>query len=200
MFTKDGYSCARSKWSEFDIGLQPWNTVQESHQEYSTGWVQMSVDKVDIGNNRIVDYTRLHAPDFSIAYPVFSDGKILLLYGYKHGVKRNVFMFPAGTIEKDETPRAAIIRELSEETGFGATTMQKMICYPITLDGNYGLSKMHLFRASGLFKESEIHNDDLENYKIVQVTKEELREIISDGMMPISAHFICALIGLNSPL
>ena len=45
---------------------------------------------------------------------VHSNGKFLTLYVTKYGE----VVFPKGTIELDETPEQAAIREISEETGY----------------------------------------------------------------------------------
>ncbi len=56
--------------------------------------------------------------DAVIVIPVLKSGKILLQKNYKHGCRSIVTEFCAGFIDKGETPRAAALRELMEETGY----------------------------------------------------------------------------------
>ncbi|MFZ2205034.1 MAG: NUDIX hydrolase [Minisyncoccia bacterium] len=48
------------------------------------------------------------------------DGKILLLHRQDHKPQGNTWGVPAGKVEDGENPLQAIVRELEEETGYGA--------------------------------------------------------------------------------
>jgi len=161
----------------------------------------MTVDKVDVGNGRIVDYTHLKASNFSVVFPVTPEGKIVCLLSYRHGPRCVNLTFPAGSIDSNENAREAAIRELGEETRYRPRSMERLLNYPIWLDGNYGLSQGNFFIARDAVLDGDMlsyHNTDLEKSKVILITEEELREYLNQGMVTISAHFICAIIGLST--
>ncbi len=51
--------------------------------------------------------------------PQLRDGRFLVERNYRHVLKQRMYEFPAGYVEKGETPKAAALRELKEETGYG---------------------------------------------------------------------------------
>lgn len=67
-----------------------------------------------------------------------NDSKILLIRRFNTGYKDGFFTLPTGHIEKNELPKEAMVRELSEETGF--------IC---DIDSIISLHAMHRICDSG---------------------------------------------------
>ncbi len=64
--------------------------------------------------------------DAAIVVPVFKTGEILLQKTYKHGAGKFIIEFPAGMINKKESPAHAAARELREETGLVAEKIVKI--------------------------------------------------------------------------
>jgi ADP-ribose pyrophosphatase len=62
----------------------------------------------------------LDSPDWVSIVPVTTDGKVILVAQYRHGTGTISIETPAGLIEAGETPEAAAVRELREETGYTA--------------------------------------------------------------------------------
>lgn len=54
---------------------------------------------------------------------VTPDGRIPIVRQYRPAVEGWTWEFPAGTVDRGETPEAAAIRELAEETGLEADTV-----------------------------------------------------------------------------
>ncbi len=53
-------------------------------------------------------------------------GRVLLVRQYRYSIDKDLLELPAGRIEKDENPLPAAQRELTEETGFGASHWQEL--------------------------------------------------------------------------
>jgi 8-oxo-dGTP pyrophosphatase MutT (NUDIX family) len=174
-----------------------WKTVNEGIRSFSTGWVTTSVDLVDPGTGVPVEYTRIRAGDFVVVFPQFTNGDILLLYEYRHGPREKTISLPTGKIEKGESPHEAAVRELREETGCVASELCSLLPRPLCLDGNYGIAKMHLYAAAGVKRQFAVTDDDLESRVMLRATREDLREILSLGLVKILAHYTCMLIGLD---
>jgi ADP-ribose pyrophosphatase len=76
----------------------------------------------DAGGNEVSDYLvvagRHPSPGnvTGVAVLPVVDGNFLLLRSYRHALGREIWELPRGFIDEDETPTAAALRELGEET------------------------------------------------------------------------------------
>lgn len=79
------------------------------------------------------DFHTLAVQDWVHVIPILKreDGKdeVVLVNQFRHGAQEPVLEFPAGTVEKDELPEVAAMRELEEETGFSAKHYYHLISY-----------------------------------------------------------------------
>ena len=88
-----------------------------------------------------------HAGSVAIV-PVVDENHVCLIRNFRVSVGKTLVEIPAGTLEPDEDPRAAALRELAEETGYRADRLELLTaCYlsPGILD-----ERMHVFVATGL--------------------------------------------------
>lgn len=87
-------------------------------------------------------------PGAVVILPILADGRVALIRNYRIAVEEWLVELPAGTLEPNEDPREAAFRELAEETGFRAKSMERLTWFcssPGILD-----ERMHLFLATGL--------------------------------------------------
>ena len=87
-------------------------------------------------------------PGAVVILPLVDDGRIALIRNYRVAVEESLIELPAGTLEPGEDPRKAAYRELAEETGYRAGSMELLTSFyssPGILD-----ERMHLFLATGL--------------------------------------------------
>ena len=101
-------------------------------------------------------------PGTCVIVPFLSDERILLMRQYRYSIDRELWEVPAGLLEgreenqrvvPNETPEACAHRELLEETGYAATSLEKIAeCYAMP-GSNDGL--MHFFFARGLTKREQ---------------------------------------------
>lgn len=69
-------------------------------------------------SGRTHHYLRLEAPDWVNVVAFTADGEMLLVEQYRHGTDAVTLEIPGGAVDPGETPAAAAVRELEEETGF----------------------------------------------------------------------------------
>jgi 8-oxo-dGTP pyrophosphatase MutT (NUDIX family) len=58
--------------------------------------------------------------DWALVIPTTSDGRLILIRQYRHGVQEVVLEVPGGVLDQGESPEEAARRELREETGYEA--------------------------------------------------------------------------------
>jgi ADP-ribose diphosphatase len=83
-----------------------------------------------------------------VIVPLLDDGRICLIRQFRLSVNQTLIELPAGTLEPPEPPLACAQRELIEETGFRAASLEQVHAFylsPGILD-----ERMHLFLATGL--------------------------------------------------
>lgn len=93
--------------------------------------------------------------------------------------KRIAVSFPAGYIEKDETPEMAGSRELREETGYISKRIEVIDSY--YQDEGVSAAYNYLLLASECEKQFEQHLDKDEFVKYMTFTYDELLELEKDG-------------------
>ncbi len=76
------------------------------------------------------------------------DGQVLLVRQYRHAVGRELLEIPAGRLEPGEEPRKAALRELEEETGYRAQSLEPLgSFFPAP---GFCSEELHLFLARDL--------------------------------------------------
>ena len=83
-------------------------------------WLKVAKEKCELPNGKVIDdFYTLWQPDWVLILARTTDGKWVMTEQYRHGTGKIALEFPAGIINKGETPEEAAIRELQEECGFG---------------------------------------------------------------------------------
>jgi ADP-ribose diphosphatase len=82
------------------------------------------------------------------ALPVLDDGRIVLVRQYRYAVGEQVWELPAGRRDPGESPEAGARRELEEELGLRAGSLEPLSTFWTT--PGFCDEVMHLFRATGL--------------------------------------------------
>jgi ADP-ribose pyrophosphatase len=82
--------------------------------------------------------------------PFVDDKHILLVKQYRYPVKEITYEIPAGKTDKGEQPLKAVKRELTEETGYSAKNIKKLITFWPT--AAFSDEVLHIYVAGGLKK------------------------------------------------
>ena len=61
-----------------------------------------------------------------VLVPVDADGNLLFVRQYRHAAGTDLLELPAGTLDEGEEPAVCAAREIREETGFAAGTLEKI--------------------------------------------------------------------------
>ena len=118
----------------------------------------------------------------------FEGTKVILVKQnrFPHGY---VLEIPAGTLNKNENPRACAIRELIEETGYKPKKLKHLINYYPNV--GYNTQFIHCYVAQEIEKISEIKLERDEFFILVKIEFKKLLNMIVSGKI-IDAKTICA--------
>jgi len=135
----------------------------------------------------------------SMVAPMTPDGRFILLRQERVPVRTALWEFPAGQVEGEGTPddaaiRAAALRELQEETGYGLSAGGELIPlgYYFSSQG-FTDERCHLFMARGVTPapEGPCHDPNEAIAEIRAFTLEQLREMIAGNVIR-DANTLCA--------
>lgn len=117
------------------------------------------------------------------------EGKKVILVKQHRFPLGYVLEIPAGTLEKDERPRACAFREIQEETGYKAKKMTHFLTYYPSV--GYNTEAIHCFVATGLTKVGDLKLDYDEVMSVVKMDFSKLVSMIKAGKI-IDSKTICA--------
>jgi len=128
------------------------------------------------GEQSVREYT-VH-PGAVAIIPVLDDGRFVMERQFRYPLHRVFLEFPAGKIDPGEDPVATAHRELLEETGYVAQTLEYLTTiHPVI---SYSTEKIELYVARGLtLQERKLdHNEFLD---VLLVEPAELMKQIKAG-------------------
>jgi ADP-ribose pyrophosphatase len=174
--------------------LTPWEVLRTETVLDCSPWFRVLADDVRLPDGRLVQgFYRIESLEFVMIFALADDGRVLTLRGYKHGVGRVISQFPAGYMDQaHEPPLACARRELLEETGHTADEWRAL--GNLSVDGNRGMGRAHLFLARGLRAVAPPDSGDLETLVVEWLSLDTLRRYWRAGEFDNTAA--AALIGL----
>jgi ADP-ribose pyrophosphatase len=155
------------------IAVKPWTTL-DRRVEFSGGPIREIVrETVQLPDGRIIpDFYTARMGDYALVYAVTTEGKVLVLRQYKHGLGRVCLTFPGGYVAPGEDPAVAADRELLEETGYRGGKLTSLGSF--VTNANQGCNTAHLFRVDGCQRECDPDSGDLEEMELTQFEPAEL--------------------------
>lgn len=150
---------------------------------------EMVRENVTLENGVTIDMDIIRHPGASAMVPLTDDGKVVLIRQYRHAVGGYIWEIPAGTLDPDESPLACARRELAEETGYTAESMEAL--GQITPVPGYSDERIHLFLAKGL-RPSGQNLDADEVMDVHEVAIDEVFAMIDRGEIE-DCKTICGL-------
>ncbi len=154
-------------------------------------------DRVRLPNGHEAVREWIKHPGAAAVVPYFDNGDVLLVKQYRYPVGQITLEIPAGKLDAPgEDPKDCALRELSEETGYSAATIEKlgMIATTVGFSDEY----IHLYAAKNL-QRGEQHPDDDEFINALRMPFAEALTMIKDGRI-IDAKSIIALLMLKDNL
>lgn len=158
---------------------------------YTGKKINVRKDEIVLEDGRRVTREVIEHPGSAAIIPFVSENEIILIQQYRHAIKETIYEIPAGTLDKGETFYACADRELVEETGYKAGTLEPLI----TIFPSPGIlsETMHLFKATNLVKTQTNYQADESIKGMVQVKLSEALEMIKKGVIR-DAKTVCSIL------
>ena len=192
--------------------------TKKSSLVYKSQWMQVYEDSVIYNdnndkNNKIISsshsikiFNRIKVDNTVIIIPIFEDGSLLMVEGYRHGAGENLLELPGGFIEENEEPSQAAKRELFEETKHNCDSLELMNWFYTwpgrTSQKNYVFVAKGLKNNKDLFLGSKNNNDiqsedDERDIKIHKLSRRQITAELKNGRRIKSSPTISALFWLK---
>ncbi len=117
----------------------------------------------------------VYHPGSVVVLPHLADGRVLLVRQFRHPAGRKLWELVAGGIEPGETPAEAARRELLEETGYRARTVNPL--FDFFPSPGFLTERMHLVEAKGLAR-SKAQPEIDERIRLGRFTPARLRKML----------------------
>jgi ADP-ribose pyrophosphatase len=114
----------------------------------------------------------------AVILPLLDDGRVILIRNMRRTVGKVLWELPAGTLEPGEAPEVCAAREVEEETGYRAGTLEPLTAFyasPGILD-----ERMHGFIATDLTPSTQNLDAD-EEIQVFPIPQWQIRDMIKDG-------------------
>lgn len=166
---------------------KPWKVLSSEYLSRKF-WYTVRVERVELPNGTVIPeyWVQEYVPWVNVV-AVTTDGKVLLLRQYRHGVGQVHYEIPAGTTDPGETSlEAAARRELLEETGHGGGRWSPLM----TLSANPALTNnlAHTFLAEDVVPLAAPDPGASEDLRLHPTPVDEVQALIDSGEMIQSLH------------
>ena len=134
---------------------------------------------VDADGHALHDAFTFAMRDWVSIVPITNDGQFIFVRQYRVGIDAPTLEVPGGIIDEGQTPAEAALRELREETGYGAGRLVRLGANrpnPALQDNWH-----HMFLLVGAERLGDPQFDHGEHCEVVPLTREEIQNCIHNG-------------------
>jgi ADP-ribose pyrophosphatase len=149
-----------------------------SEQIYSGKVLKLNLDTVALPNGRTTKLEILRHPGASAVVPLKDDGRVVLIRQLRHAVGGFIYEIPAGKLDPQEDPRDCAARELEEEIGYHAGSLELLTS--IWTAPGFTDEVIHIFQGTNL-QQGKQNLDQDEVLEIVEWSLDEAMAKIQDG-------------------
>jgi len=158
-------------------------------------WATLRVDTCKLQTGVVKDdYYVLEYPNWANAIALTRENKIILVRQYRHAADIISLEVPGGVMDGDESPEAAVRRELLEETGYSFDKAELIATlYPNPATSN---NTTFTYLLTGGVKTHEQHLDEHEILNVEEYSIEEVKQLLKDNKIDQALHSAALFYGL----
>src|SRR5690606_25043535 len=134
---------------------------------------------VRLPDGAVVERSIVRHPGAVALVAIDDQERLLFVSQYRLPVEQELLEVPAGTLDPGEAPEVTAQRELREETGFAATTLERL--GGTWMVPGYGSEYIDYFLATGLRHDPLAQDDDEHLSDPIPMTYDEALKAVEDG-------------------
>ncbi len=140
--------------------------------------VKVRVDTVQMPGGRETTREIVEHSDCVAIVAIDANDNLLLVNQFRKAVEKELLEIPAGGIDADEDPIAAVRREMQEETGYLPRKVERLGGF-YSAPG-YCTEYLYLYLATDLTP-SQLYAEDTENIRLTRVPVSQIPGLIASG-------------------
>lgn len=137
-------------------------------------------EEIELPNGQVVGLDIIRHPGASAVVPFLSRDQVMLIRHYRYAVGDTLYEVPAGKLEPGEAPEACAARELEEETGWRAGSIE--LLGSIWTTPGFTDERIHLYAAHDLEETVQRLEKD-EIIELVPMPLDEALELVWSGQL-----------------
>ncbi|MBP2653772.1 MAG: hydrolase [Firmicutes bacterium] len=140
--------------------------------------LNVRVDRVLLPNGKEATREVVEHPGAVAVVPILDGSHVLMVRQYRYPVGKMLLEIPAGKLDIGEKPEDCARRELEEETGYVAGSLEKLTA--IYTAPGFSNEIIHIYLAQNLCKTVQKLDDD-EFLTVEKYSWPEIKEMLADG-------------------
>jgi 8-oxo-dGTP pyrophosphatase MutT (NUDIX family) len=178
------------------VKIAPWQVLR-SEFVFDHRWYRLRRDWVRLPSGLVLDdYFVSVRPDVVLIFCLTTDNEVVLVRQYKHGAADVFTELPGGVIDAGETaPLEAARRELLEETGYAAETLEPLL--DVTDNPTKDTNRIYFFLARQARRVAAQHLDVSENIEVHTVPLADLEAMVLGGQIRVAGSVALCLLALR---
>lgn len=155
--------------------------MKNSENIFNGRVVSLAIEEHQFPDGRSAKFEVVHHPGGVAILPLLDDDRVVLIRQFRPALGGMVLEIPAGRLESEETPENCARRELQEEVGYQAESLE----YLGEMLPAVGFSdeRVHLFAARGLISVPQALEPD-EYIEVLRLPLNALLRMVSEGHVP----------------
>ena len=159
--------------------IPKWRVTASSYV-VTTPFLRLRKDSIELPDGtRIDDYYVREGRGFSVVFALTQEHDVVLVRQFKYGAGRIMLELPGGLIDEDEDPAGAAARELREETGYVAQSIEFVRSF--ATEPSHSQARMHLYLARGARKVATQRLDPTEAIEVERYPLAVLPTLLASG-------------------
>ncbi len=154
-----------------------WVTLAE--RVVHDGWVRVIERDYRLPDGRTTTWELRAAGDSVGVLPLAPDGNVVLVREFRAGPDRHMVTIPGGLVDTGETPQQAAARELREETGYEAESLEIVA----TVVQGASTQRQYSAVARGCRRVGDQQLDEFEDCEVLVVPPAEVLRLLRAGEM-----------------
>lgn len=158
-----------------------WDILKETHLEHYRIFDISSLQCQLRNSQKKFDFYVINTSNWVNVIPVTTDGCVVFVKQFRHGIKKITLEIPGGMVDKNESPLSAAKRELQEETGYFSDKWTEIgALYPNpAIQSNI----CHTFLAENCIPKFSQETDENEDIICLKIPINKIRELIQSGQI-----------------